>query len=327
VSTAARRAIVLLVVLITSTLAAHAQPRSKTVRVGVLAGGGPGFHAGLEPFRQRLRDLGHREGPDFVLDVRDADGHVERYPTLAAELVRLNPDVIVVQGNAALTALKAATSTIPIVMASIGDPVGAGFVASLARPGGNITGTSNMYEGVSGKWVELLKEMIPSLTRVGVLGDTQNVAHSRMRKEVEEAARRLAITPVARHVVTGRELAEAFARMADDKVRAVILLPQPGVGANLRPIVDLSVKHHLATMYPNREFALAGGLMGYGPSVADQWRRSAEYVDKILRGAKPAELPVAQPTTFELVVNRKAASALGLTIPPALLVRADHVVE
>jgi putative ABC transport system substrate-binding protein len=233
----------------------------------------------------------------------------------------------VVQGNAALVALKQATRTIPIVMANIGDPVGAGFVASLPRPGGNITGLSNMAEGVSAKWVELLKEVAPRVTRVAVLWDPKNVAHASMWREIQAAGRALTMTPLAWEVRGPHEIERAFSAMGAERIGAVIILPHPVAGANLRQIVGLATKHGLPATYLNREFAQAGGLMTYGPNVADLWRRAADFVDKILKGATPAALPVNQPTKFELVINRKTATALGLAIPPSLLARADEIIQ
>lgn len=306
---------------------ARAQSASNSVRVGVLAGGGSALKIGFEPFRERLRDLGYVEGHNLVLEVRNAEGRAERYPALAAELVKLRVDVIVVQGNAALVALRQATRTIPIVMAMIGDPVGAGFIASLARPGGNITGLSNQAEGISRKWLELLKEVAPGIVRVGVLGDPDNVAHGKMLREIEQAGRVLGVTLIARGAGGAGDLAQAFSALAADNAGGVIVLPDPAFGANLRQIASLAAEHRLPAMSVFREFPPAGGLMSYGPNFADNWLRAAEYVDKIVKGAAPAELPVGQPLKFELVINRNTATALGLTIPPSLLLRADQVIE
>jgi putative ABC transport system substrate-binding protein len=232
-----------------------------------------------------------------------------------------------VQGNAALVALRRATQTLPIVMAMIGDPVGAGFVASLAKPGGNITGLANMAEGLSGKWVELLKEAAPATTRIGVLRDENNIAHAKMWAAIQEAGRALGVGTVARDARRRDAIATAFSAMAADKVGAVIILPDPAFGANLRWIADLAIRHRMPAVAVFREFPLAGGLMSYGPSIADNWRRAAEYADKIVKGVKPADLPVGQPLEFELVVNRKTEAALGLTLPPAILLRADEVLQ
>jgi len=320
-------AIVIALVVCTSPVAAQSPSAAKIARIGVLAGGGSGFQTGFEPFRQRLRELGYVEGHDLALVVRNAEGRPERYPAFAAELVRLEVDVIVVQGNAALVALRQATQTLPIVMAMIGDPVGAGFVASLAKPGGNITGLSNMAEGVSGKWVQLLKEAAPGTTRMGVLWDSNNAAHAIMLTAIQEAGRALGVNPVVRDVRGPDAIARAFSAMVAEEVGAVIVLPDPAFGANLRQIAGLAARHRLPAIYAFREFPLAGGLMSYGPSIADNWRRAAEYADKVIRGARPADLSVGQPREFELVINRKTEAALELTLPPSLLLRADEILQ
>jgi putative ABC transport system substrate-binding protein len=305
----------------------EAQQASSVARVGVLAGGGDLFRAGFESFRQRLRELGYVEGQNIVLFVRTAEGRAERYPDLAAELVQLRVDVILAQGNPALAALKQATATIPIVMAQVGDPVGSGFVASLARPGGNITGLSNMAEGVSRKWLELLKEMSPKTTRLGVLWNPHIAAHGGMWREIQVASQALNVTPLAWEVRGPDDVARAFSAMRTERISALIILPWPVAGQNRRLIVDLAAKHRLPAIYAFREFAEAGCLMTYGPNNADLYRRAANYVERILKGAKPAELPVEQPTTFELIINLRTARALGLTVPSSLLLQADQVIE
>lgn len=305
------------------------QPSAKprVVRIGVLAGGGAGFKIGFEPFRQRLRELGYVEGENLALDVRNAEGRAERYPSFAAELVHLKVDLIVVQGNAALVALRQETQTIPIVMTMIGDPVGAGFVASLARPGGNITGVANMAEDISGKWVELLRDASPGSARMGVLWDPNNAAHMKMWKAIRSAAETLGIGTMAKDVRGPDGIEGAFAAMAADKVDAVVVLPDPAFGAQLRQIATLAAKHRMASISFFPEFSRAGGLMSYGPSFAHQWIRAAEYVDKIVKGAKPADLAVGQPLKFELIVNRKTEKDLGLALPSSILLRADEVLQ
>ena len=305
---------------------ADAQQARNVPRVPILAGGGAGFSAGFEPFRQRLRELGYVEDQTIVLVVRNAEGRADRYAELANDVVRLRPDVIVVQGNAALAALRQVTRTLPIVMANIGDPVGAGFVTSLARPGGNITGLSNMAEGISAKWVELLKEVTPKATRVAVLRDPRNVAHTSMWNEIERAGRAVGVVPVAWDAASANDMDRVIGAARRD-VGALIILPQPAASANPRHTISLAAKHRLPTISLTRAFPEAGGLMSYGPSVADLWRRAAEFVDKILKGAKPADLPVDQPTRLELVINLNTAKALGLTIPPSVLLRADHLIK
>lgn len=307
--------------------AVDAQSAPKAARVGVFAGGGSGFHTGFEPFRQRLRELGYVEGGNLALAVRNAEGRRERYAALAAELSQQKFDVIVVQGNAALAALKKTTPSTPIVMAMIGDPVGAGFVASLAKPGGNITGLSNQAEGISGKWVELLKEVAPHTKRIGVLWDPNNAAHARMWGAIQEAGRTMSLAAATWDTRGPEAIGHAFSAMVADKVGAVIVLPDPAFGANLRQIADLAARYRLPTIYGFREFPHAGGLMSYGPSIADNWRRAAEYVDRIVRGARPADLPVSQPLVFELIVNRKAADALGIVLTAPFLLRADEILQ
>jgi len=306
---------------------APAQTAKKVVRIGVLTGGGSRFQTDHEAFQQRLRELGYVEGENLTLEIRNAKGRAENYAALAAELAGMKVDVIVVQGNAALVALRQATQTIPIVMANIADPVGAGFVASLARPGGNITGLSNMAEGVSGKWVELLKEAAPETARVGVLWDQNNAAHASMWGAIQAAGRVLKISPGAWNARSPDAITQAFSAMAAAKIGALIVLPDPFFGENLRQIAGLAVKHRFPAIYAFPVFPLAGGLMSYGPSIPDYWRRAAEYADKILKGMKPADLPVAQPLKFELVVSLKAARAIDLRIPQSLLLRADRVIE
>jgi putative ABC transport system substrate-binding protein len=318
-------AAVLVFAVYAAPLAVQAQSAPKVVRIGVFAGGGSGFDTGFEPFRRRLKELGYVEGRNLVIETRNAQGRSERYPAIAEELVRLNVDVIVVQGNAALVALRQATQTIPVVMAMVGDPVGAGFVTSLSKPGGNITGLSNMAEGISAKWVGLLKEAAPETRRIGVFWDPKNVAHAGMMEAIQEACRTLAVSPVAWDVRGSDTIARAFSEMVAEKIGAVIVLPDPAFGANLRQIAGLAVRHRLPAIYGFRAFPLVGGLMSYGPSIADNWRRAAEYADKIVKGAKPADLPVGQPLEFELVINRTTETALGLTLPPSFLLRASEI--
>ena len=322
-----RRAVVTaLGALLVAPLRAQAQPARKPAKVAVLAGGGPGFDDGFGAFRERLRDFGYIEAQSVVFLVRNAQGRDDRYAEVAREVVAFGPDVIVVQGNAALVALQKATREIPIVMASIGDPVGAGFVASLARPGGNITGLSNMSEGVAPKWLELVKEVTPKAARIGVLRDPRNAAHASMLAEIQRAARTIGVAPQVLDGSSANEI-ESVVAAAHRDIAAIIFLPQPAVGVNPGVIVGLVAKYKLPAVYFNRSFADAGGLLSYGPSFSDLWRGAAEFVDKILKGARPADLPVVQPTRFELAVNLKAAHALGLTVPPAMLLRADHVIK
>jgi putative ABC transport system substrate-binding protein len=308
-------------------LAAAAQPSGKVAQVGILAGGGVSFDAGFQAFRQKLRELGYVEGRTVALVVRNAEGRAERYSELATELVQLRVDVIVVQGNAVLVALRRVDHRIPVVMAAIGNPVGAGFVASLSRPGGNVTGLSNMAEGLSAKWVQLLKEVAPTVKRVAVLRDPHNAAHDSMWTEIRGASRASAMTAVAWEARGSDEIERAFAATAPEHVGGLIVLPHPVAGANLKLIARLAAKQRLPAMYLTRDFPEAGGLISYGPNIADLWVRVAVFVDKILRGANPGDLPVEQPTRFELAINSKTAKALGLAIPQAVLARADEVIQ
>jgi putative ABC transport system substrate-binding protein len=326
-STSAALAVVLTLAFYYAPLAAQTRETPKLFRVGVLAGGGPNFDAGFEPFRQRLRELGYVEGRTISLVVRNAEGRNEHIAEHAADLVRVPADVIVVQGNPSLTALRKATQTIPIVMATIADPVGSGFVTSLARPGGNVTGLSNMTEGVSAKWVELVREVAPKATRLALLWNPQLAAHQSMWREIQRASGNLKMTPRTWEARTPEEIGRAFVEIGAERMDALIILPSPTVNVHRRQIAELAIKYRLPALYTYREFVDAGCLLSYGPSVADLWVRSADYVDKILKGAKPMDLPVAQPTTFVLALNLKTAKALGLTIPPSLLVRASEIVE
>ena len=319
----------LVVGLVAGTLphSAQAQQTSRMPRVGVLAGGGTLFQVGLESLRQRLRELGYVEGQTVVLVVRDAAGRPERLQQLADELVQLRVDVIVAHGNPAIAALKQATTTIPIVMAQVGDPVGSGFVASLSRPGGNITGLSNLAEGISRKWVELVKEVSPSVTRVAVLADFRIAAHTVMWNDIQVAARALNVTPLSWEMRGPNEIERAFAAMGTERIDAVIILPHPGAGQHRSLLLELAARHRLPAIYAFREFAEAGCLMTYGANNADLYRRAANYVDRILKGSKPADLPVEQPVKLELVINRTTAKTLGLTIPPSLQARADELID
>jgi ABC-type uncharacterized transport system substrate-binding protein len=275
-----------------------------------------------------LRELGYMEGRNIVFERRFGEGNQERLPALAAELVRLNVDVIVTGSNPVITAVKQATSTIPVVMAVSRDPVGSGFVANLARPGGNITGLSNdPGPDILGKNMELLKEAVPRISRVAYLWNPAPPGANTYRKVAESAVRKLGVTWQSVEVRQPNEFEGAFAAMVRERTDAVLVAQDPLFLSARSRVVSLATRHRLPTVYGNREYAEVGGLMSYGPNIADQFRRAAAYIDKILKGAKPADLPVEQPTKFELVINLKTAKALGLTIPPALLARADHVIE
>jgi putative ABC transport system substrate-binding protein len=316
------------VALLAAPLAAEAQPAAKVYRIGYLGYATLSVESKyLEVFQQRLRELGYVEGQNVIIEYRWADGKPDRLAELAADLVRLRVDVIAAVGNPSIVALKGATQTIPIVMVVAGDPVGTGLVRSLDRPGGNVTGLSNLAEGLSAKWLELLKEAAPSLTRVAVLRVPSTSAHAAMSKEIQVAAQRLGATLQFLEVRDLGEIQRALDALPDGRSDALIVLPHPVTFAHRRRIVDIAAKNKLPGMYPWAEFAEAGGLMAYAASRPDMFRRSAMYVDKILKGAKPADLPVEQPTKFELVINLKTAKALGLTIPQSVLARADQVIE
>ncbi len=303
-----------------------AQQPAKIPRVGLLRPGAPPDPY-VEAFRQGLRDLGYVEGQTIAIESRWAEGSPARLPPLAAELIQLKADVIVTQGEVATRAVKEATSTIPIVMATSGDPVGAGLIASLARPGGNVTGLSAMAPDLTGKHLQLLKEAIPRVSRVAILYNSTILATVLSVKEAQLAARTLGLTVQPVDVRTPDDLGPAFDAMTKQRAQALKLFGDPFTITHQGRILDLAAKRRLPTISIYRDFADGGGLMSYGPNPFDSFRRAATYVDKILKGAKPADLPVEQPTRFELVINQKTAKALGLTIPPSILVRADQVIQ
>jgi putative ABC transport system substrate-binding protein len=310
-------------------LPARAQQPTKISRIGWL--GGPSLSASsarIEPFRQGLRELGYIEGKNIVIEYRSADGKLERIPALAAELVRLKVDIIVSTGLAPTRAAKEATNTIPIVMTNESDPVGTGIVASLARPGGNITGMSTLAPELSGKRLELLKEIIPRLSRVAAFRTSTQPGNTQSLKEVEIVAKALGVKLQYLDVLDPKDFETAFRAAGKGRAEAVLMMVAGAVAsAHRTKIVDLAVKSRLPVMYRNRADVEAGGLMTYGVNLNDLDRRAATYVDKILKGAKPADLPVEQPTKFELFINLKAAKQIGLTIPPNVLVRADRVIR
>jgi len=276
---------------------------------------------------EALRELGWVEGENVVFERRYAENRLERLPELAADLVRLKVDVIVAAGTLAPLAAKRTTSTIPIVMASCGDPLGTGLVASLARPGGNVTGMSLMAPDVGGKRLELLRDILPNLTRVAVLWDSANPYTTIGFNETEVAARTLGVEVQSLEVRSPDDFDRAFEAAQQQHPDALVTVDDPLTLNHLKRIVDFTAVQRLPSVHVAREFAAAGGLVSYGTNMADVIRRAAGYVDKILKGAKPADLPVPQPTKFELVINLKTAKALGVTIPPSLLARADEVIE
>jgi len=283
--------------------------------------------ANLEAFRQGLRALGYVERQNYAIEYRSADGRAERFPGLAAELVRLKVDLLVTRGTPAALAAKKATRTIPIVMATSGDPVGTGVVSSLARPGGNVTGISTNTAELVGKRLGLLKEAIPGIARIALVQNMSNPTLVTQRKQIEVAARSLGIQPQYLDVRKPEDLGRAFDTAIKQRVDAVHVSLDTLTQNSLGRIVDLSAKHRLPAIYYSRDFVDAGGLMAYGVSYPESYRRAATYVDKIFKGAKPADLPVEQPTKFEFIINLKTARALGLTIPQSLLQRADEIIQ
>ena len=309
-------------------LAAEAQAPAKVPRIGFLTSLSPAESAiSLESFRQGLRELGYVEGKTIATEFRFAERRPERLPALAAELVRLKVDVIVTGGPPAPEAAKQATSTIPIVFAVTGDPVAEGLVASLARPGGNITGLATIAADLVAKQLELLKEVAPKISRVAVLQNSGNHGHPPQLRQAEGAAQVLGMQLHMVQAGSPAEIEAAFAAMRSQRAGGVLVLRDPLFYAQRTRITALAAKSRLPAVYGNREEAEAGGLMAYGASIQVTFRRAATYVDRILKGAKPADLPVEQPTKFELVINLKAAKALGLTIPPSLLQRVDQVIQ
>jgi putative ABC transport system substrate-binding protein len=283
--------------------------------------------ANLDAFRQGLREFGYVEGQNVVIDYRYTEGRDDRLADLATELVRLKVDLILTRGTPAALAAKQATGTIPVVMAASGDPLGTGIVASLARPGGNVTGLSAFVRDLQAKRVELLSEMVPGIARVAGLFNMSNPALPLEWKEVEMAARSLGIQPQLLDVRTPEDLGRAFDAAITQRADALVVGIDGLTQTHRRPIADLAAQHRLPAIYAGREFVDAGGLISYGVSYADLYYRAASFVNKIFKGTKPADLPVEQPTTFELVINLKTAQALGLTIPPTLLFQADEVIR
>src|SRR5262245_12669204 len=310
-------------------VAANAQQPAKIARIGWLGHNLARNPQVREAFRQGLRDLGYVEGRNFVIEFRDAEGKFDRYPALAAELVALKVDVILAPNTGAALAAKQATRTIPIVFIGTSDAVGFGLVTSLARPGGNLTGLSSLDAPLVGKRLELLTQAIPGVSLVAVLwrpGEVEGADKIGL-KGTEVAARALGVRLQFVEARGPEDVDRAFSDMTSAGVGALIVLPGALLGDERRRLVDLAAKNRLPAMYSWREFVDAGGLMSYGPNGADMLRRAATYVDKILKGAKPADLPVEQPTKFELVINLKTAKALGLEVPPLLIAQANELIE
>jgi len=314
--------------IVVSPLAAEAQQAGKVYRVGFLGNSSAALEANLVgPFREGLRELGYVEGRNIVIEYRWAEGKYERFPALIAELAALNVDVIVTAGTPAALAVKRTTPSIPLVMAAVGDPIGVGLVASLARPGGNVTGLSAIAPELEGKRLELLREVVPKLSHIAVLWNPDNPFHAGSVKETRAAAQVLGIKAQLVGVRISEEFPAAFAAIVRERPGALLVLADRIFLHNRARIVDFGAKHRLPGVYPYRELVEAGGLMSFGPSYPGMHRRAAHYVDKILKGSKPADLPVEQPATFELIINLKAAKALGLTIPQSLLLRADEIIQ
>ena len=320
----------LVVAILAAPLATKAQPSTNIPRIGFLTAVPLSMmSARTEAFRQGLRELGYVEGKTIVIEWRSAEGQLDRLPSLAAELARLNVDVVVTAGPSATRPVKAATVTIPIVITNDNDPVANGFVASLARPGGNITGLSTLSPEIYGKQLELLKEVLPRLSRVAVLGASAEPGHAQELRETERAARALRVQLQYLDVRGPNDIEPAFQAARTGRADAVLTLPSALLFSNRTRVVDLAGKSRLPVIYfaASPGFAAGGGLMSYGARYTDMDRRAATFVDKILKGAKPADLPIEQPTKFELIINLKAAKQIGLTIPPSVLARADEVIQ
>ena len=307
---------------------AQAQPSAKTLRIGLLIGSPPSaLAARIDAFRTALHELGYVEGKNFVLEFRSADGQLDRLPELAAELVRLKVDIIVSGGPTVTGPARAATKTIPIVMAQDSDPVGNGFVTSLARPGGNITGLSNFSPAISGKRLELLKEINPKIARVAVIGSSPEPGNSLALTETERAAKALAVKLNYLDIREPKDIEIAFKSATSSRADAALVLAGAVFNSHRSRLIELANASRLPTIYAQSEGPESGGLIYYGASINDLFRRAAVMVDKIIKGAKPADLPIESPTKFEFIVNLKAAKQIGLTIPPNVLARADKVIR
>jgi putative ABC transport system substrate-binding protein len=309
-------------------LAAGAQQTERGARVGVLIPGAPAAWDGyIQLFRLRLRELGWIEGRNLVLDIRHADDKYDQLPALAAELVALKPDAIFAGASAAALAAARATTTIPIVFETLGDPVNLGLVSNLARPEGNITGVSGFSPEQSAKRLEIIREIVPGAKRVGVLANPDNPFTQQAVRAIEAAARQLQVQLDLVDVRAPRQLGGAFKEMVRRRTRAVLLVADPMLFGQSQRIVELAARHRLPAVYEQRMFVDHGGLLSYGQFVGERYQKMAVYVDRILRGARPGDLPVEQPTKFELIINLKAAKALGLAIPQSILLQADEVIQ
>ena len=323
-----RDTVIALLALAVAPLGAKAQQRGKVWRIGFLSTSTQADTApSLDAFQQAFREFGYIEGRDYVLESRFADGHLDRLPGLAEELVRLRVDVIITVAATATRAARKATATTPIVMISAGDPVGSGLVKSLARPGGNVTGTSNSLTDIAPKHLDLLHDTVPKLSRLAVLMNPSYQSHRDALKIIETLAPRIGVRILPIEARSAQEIEKGFSLIAEQNAQAVIVMSDPIFGERRRQIAELAVKGRLPSVGYTPAYADVGFLIGYGANRIELYRRTAYYVDKILKGAKPADLPVEQPTKFELVINLKTARALGLKIPPSVLLRADRVIE
>src|SRR5215467_2790987 len=306
----------------------EAQQAKKSARIGFLSGTSPSTATGrLNAFRQGLGELGYVEGKNIIIEYRWSEGKRERLPDLAAELVRLKVDIIVTGGPQTTRPAKQATSTIPIVMAQDPDPVGNGFVASLARPGGNITGLSSLAPELGGKQLELMKEIVPRLSHVAVFGTSTTSGNAQELREVELAAKAFGVKVQYLDVLSPKDIETGFRAASKGRADAILMLAGPVLVSQLAQVVDHAEKSRVPAIYPQTEYTETGGLMYYGTNTPDLFRRAATYVDKILKGEKPANLPIEQPKKFEFIINLKAAKQIGLTIPPNVLARADKVIK
>jgi putative tryptophan/tyrosine transport system substrate-binding protein len=307
---------------------AEAQQPTKVPRIGFLgATPASGISDRIEPFRHGLRELGYVEGKNIFIEYRWAEGKLDRLSELAAELVRLNVNVIVAAGPQATRRVKEGTFTIPIVMGFHNDPIGSGAVASLGRPEGNVTGLTTLAPEISGKQLELLKEIVPKVSRVAVLGNSTDPGNSQVLRETQRAAVALGVQHLYLDVRSPEDIETAFRKASNGRADAVLALPSFLLTSQRKQVIDLALKTRIAAIYDRREFVDAGGLLSYSVSSNELFRRAAVFVDKILKGARPAELPVEQPTQFELVINIKTAKQIGLTVPPHVLARADRVIR
>jgi ABC-type uncharacterized transport system substrate-binding protein len=325
---AALLSILVVAVLLTVEVFAQAQQPTRIPRIGYLIAVSPSTSANrIKVFQQGLRELGYTEKNNIVIEYRYAEEKLDRLPALAAELVRTKVDIIVTAGGQATRAAKEATSTIPIVMTNDPDPVGSGFVASLAQPGGNITGLSTLAPELSGKRLELLREVVRKLSRVAIVGTSTQPGHAHAIKELELAAKGFNVQIQYLDVIDTTDIETAFRAAAKGRADGILTLTSPILRSQRVQLAELAVKNHIPAIYNDIQFVEAGGLIFYGVSFLDLDRRAATYVDKILKGAKPSDLPVEQPKKFELIINLKAAKQIGLTIPPNVLVRADRVIK